>query len=126
MSTTVTELPAAKIQTAEVVPKVAVSSVIVRLRLERRGTTVELVSGKPHIVQLLAALRYSPDFRLAQLKGQILVVHGENDLLVPGENSKIIADWLGRAPLLTVPGGGHELPVDSRKFLIHLIRSFIK
>ena len=87
---------------------------------------IEPMRFKPHIVQLLAALRYSPDIRLAQLKEQILVVHGENDLLVPGENSKIIADRLGPAPLLTVPGGGHELPADSREFLTQLIKGFIK
>ncbi len=50
--------------------------------------------------------------RLAGVTAPTLVIHGEADPLVPLEGGKDTADAIKGAELLTIPGMGHDLPLE--------------
>jgi pimeloyl-ACP methyl ester carboxylesterase len=50
--------------------------------------------------------------RLGQIEAPTLVIHGEQDRLVPVENGRRLADAIPGAELLTLPDGGHAFPTD--------------
>jgi len=59
-----------------------------------------------------AAVLASPDRRpkLATLKVPAMVIHGEDDALVPVEGGKDTAASIPGAELVTIPGMGHDVP----------------
>ena len=54
----------------------------------------------------------------------VLVVHGDQDAVVPYETGVALADWTGGA-LLTIPGGGHAAPVREPVRTNLLLRDFV-
>jgi pimeloyl-ACP methyl ester carboxylesterase len=48
--------------------------------------------------------------RLCAIKAPTLVIHGEADILAPLKGSRLIAEAIPGARLLTIPGLGHDLP----------------
>jgi 3-oxoadipate enol-lactonase len=50
--------------------------------------------------------------RLSQIAVPTLVIHGEQDRLVPVENGRRLADAITGAELLTLSDGGHAFPTD--------------
>jgi 3-oxoadipate enol-lactonase len=59
-----------------------------------------------------AALAHDAAGRLRPIDVPTLVVHGEEDRLVPPENGRLLADAIPLARLLLVPGAGHVYPTD--------------
>jgi pimeloyl-ACP methyl ester carboxylesterase len=59
-----------------------------------------------------AAVLASPDRRpkLATIKAPAMVIHGEDDALVPVEGGKDTAASIPGAELMTIPGMGHDVP----------------
>jgi len=59
-----------------------------------------------------AAVLASPDRRpkLAAIKAPSMVIHGEDDALVPVEGGKDTAASIPGAELVTIPGMGHDVP----------------
>jgi pimeloyl-ACP methyl ester carboxylesterase len=47
---------------------------------------------------------------LRQLRVPTLVVHGVDDVLVPVENGRLVADAVPGARLIEIDGMGHDLP----------------
>jgi 3-oxoadipate enol-lactonase len=45
--------------------------------------------------------------RLPQIKCPVLIVHGDQDVLIPVENAHIIKDRIPQAELFIIPGAGH-------------------
>ena len=50
--------------------------------------------------------------RLGQITAPTLVIHGEEDRLLPVDNGRLLAGAIGGAQLLTLPGGAHAFPTD--------------
>jgi pimeloyl-ACP methyl ester carboxylesterase len=50
--------------------------------------------------------------RLARISAPTLVVHGEEDRLVPVDNGRRLAAAIGGAQLVTLPHGAHAFPTD--------------
>jgi pimeloyl-ACP methyl ester carboxylesterase len=50
--------------------------------------------------------------RLAGIAAPTLVVHGEEDRILPPDNGRRLAGAIGGAQLITVPHGAHALPTD--------------
>lgn len=48
--------------------------------------------------------------RFREIRQPVLVIHGEEDPVLPLENGRAIADNVSSAELLVLPGVGHELP----------------
>ncbi len=57
--------------------------------------------------QLQAITKWRSFSRLPEIKSPTLVLTGDRDILIPPENSRILADNISRARLVVFPGGGH-------------------
>jgi fermentation-respiration switch protein FrsA (DUF1100 family) len=66
-----------------------------------------------------ALLRYPlrSDLALPQLKGPVLLAHGEKDTLIPPANSERLQRLARNATLLIVPGAAHN---DMQRFDTYL------
>jgi 3-oxoadipate enol-lactonase len=54
------------------------------------------------------ALDFDAYARLGQIKCPVLIVHGDQDVLVPLENANLIKRQIPQAELFVVPGAGHS------------------
>lgn len=64
--------------------------------------------------------------QLSQIAAPTLVIHGEQDRLVPLENGQRLADAIPGAELLTLPDGGHAFPTEvpgSGRELVKFLRA---
>jgi pimeloyl-ACP methyl ester carboxylesterase len=65
-----------------------------------------------HRVQREAALAHDASGRLAAIAAPTLVVHGEEDRLMPPENGRHLAEAIVGARLLSLPDAAHVYPTD--------------
>jgi 3-oxoadipate enol-lactonase len=65
------------------------------------------IEPRPYAAQLGAALGHDTLGRLAQLSAPTLVVHGEEDRMVPPDNARILARAIRGARLELWPAAGH-------------------
>ena len=65
--------------------------------------------------------------RLGQIKCPVLIVHGDNDVLVPAENANIIKSKIPQAELYIIPGAGHAFqaadPVGIHQRIVEWLRN---
>jgi 3-oxoadipate enol-lactonase len=66
----------------------------------------------PYIAQLEAALGHDAHDRLPEIHKPTLIVHGEEDRMVPPTNAQLIAAEIPGADLMMLPGAGHLYPTD--------------
>lgn len=71
------------------------------------------IEPAPYVAQLEAALGHDAYERLGGIRAPTLVVHGEDDRMVPPENARILAAAIPGAELSLWPGAGHLLPTDA-------------
>lgn len=69
-------------------------------------------SGEAYFAQLQAIMAWEAYSRLPQIAASTLVIHGENDRLVPAENGKRIAARIAGAKLVMIPGASHIFTTD--------------
>src|ERR1700741_5358755 len=69
-------------------------------------------SGEAYFAQLQAILAWEAYSRLAQISAPTLVIHGENDKLVPPQNAKLISARIPRAKLVGIAGASHIFSRD--------------
>jgi len=62
--------------------------------------------------QLAIARAHDSGARLARITAPTLVVHGEQDRIVPVDNGRLLADGIPGARFVAVAGGGHAFPTD--------------
>ena len=71
--------------------------------------------------QLAACLTFDFYDRLPRIQAPTLVINGEDDALIPSENSRIMAERIPDAELVLFPKTGHlyfdELPEESAKIV---------
>jgi 3-oxoadipate enol-lactonase len=64
--------------------------------------------------------------RLSQIKCPVLIVHGDQDLLIPVENAHIIKDRIPQAELYIIPGAGHLFwfidPVGIHQHIVEFLK----
>jgi 3-oxoadipate enol-lactonase len=89
-----------------------------------RGTSAERIeedtalrrkwypAAEPYFAQLQAIVAWEAYSRIAQISAPTLVIHGENDRLVPPENGRMIAARIPGAKLVTIPGASHIFSTD--------------
>jgi 3-oxoadipate enol-lactonase len=73
-----------------------------------------------------AVLGHDSFDRLPQIKAATLVLTGDADLLVPPDNSKILAERIPGAKLIIVPGGGHQILVEQPEACNKAIMDFFQ
>jgi pimeloyl-ACP methyl ester carboxylesterase len=65
-----------------------------------------------YTAQLQAIMAWEADSRLANIAAPTLVIHGENDLLVPAANGRLIAERIPGARLVVLPNASHIFMTD--------------
>jgi len=82
-------------------------------------------SADAYFAQLQAVMAWEAYSRLAQIAAPTLVIHGENDRLVPAENGKRIATRIPAAKLVIIPGASHifttDQPVLAQKAILDVL-----
>lgn len=68
--------------------------------------------GEAYFAQLQAITAWEAYSRLAYISAPTLVIHGENDRLVPPENARLIAGRIPGAKLIIIPGASHIFTTD--------------
>jgi 3-oxoadipate enol-lactonase len=75
--------------------------------------------------QLTGILAWSSYRRLPRIDVPTLVIHGEDDRLVPPQNGKVVASRIRGAQFHLVPNAGHMLPTDQPEMCAEIVLSFL-
>jgi pimeloyl-ACP methyl ester carboxylesterase len=78
-----------------------------------------------YTAQLQAILAWEAYSRLPRITAPTLVIHGENDRLVPPANGKIIAERIPGAQLVMIPHASHILSTDQPEAVHHAVLDFL-
>jgi pimeloyl-ACP methyl ester carboxylesterase len=78
-----------------------------------------------YLLQLSAIVTWHAYGRLPRISAPTLVLHGENDLLVPPENGHILADRIPGAKLVCIPRAGHVFPTDQPAVTCEALQDFL-
>lgn len=70
------------------------------------------IEPEPYAAQLAAAIGHDAYDRLAQIRASTFVVHGQEDVMVPPANGRLLADLIPEARLLELRGAAHLYPTD--------------
>ena len=75
--------------------------------------------------QWRAILTHDTYSRLGKIKSPTLVLTGDRDVLIPTENSKLLAKKIPQSRLIVIPGGGHQILVEQPELFNHAILNFL-
>jgi poly(3-hydroxyoctanoate) depolymerase len=96
---------------------------VLRTGLEQRLAKPPSLTGYLH--QLYAASGWTSHGWLRQLPQPTLVVHGDEDPVVPLVNARYLARTIPEARLHVVPGGGHLMLLDEPARTVPVIEKFL-
>jgi 3-oxoadipate enol-lactonase len=82
-------------------------------------------TAEGYMAQLMAILAWEAYSRLSQITAPTLVIHGENDRLVPAGNGKLIAARIPNAKLVLLPSASHIFATDQPVATHHAILDFL-
>ncbi len=76
---------------------------------------------------MAGVMQFNAYDRLAQIKCPVLIVHGEQDALVPPENAAIIKSRIPHAEVYMIPGAGHAFqavdPVGIHQRIVNWLKN---
>ena len=76
--------------------------------------------------QFGAILLWNSYRRLPRIRAKTLVVHGDQDRLIPLQNGRVIAQRIPGAELAVVPDAGHVMMTDQPELCINLALRFLE
>jgi 3-oxoadipate enol-lactonase len=79
---------------------------------DRWAKGLDRAGPRASLAQLFAVLRHSTHRRLPSLKLPTLIIGGDRDLIIPFENSRLIAKLIPGAKLVVLEGAGHVFPLE--------------
>jgi pimeloyl-ACP methyl ester carboxylesterase len=79
-----------------------------------------------YVHQTAAAASHSTVSRLRRITAPTLVVHGENDAVVPPKNADVLAGAIPDAELKLWPGAGHVYTTDEPRADHHIARFLLR
>lgn len=85
-----------------------------------------LPRAKSYLAQLQGILAWESYSRLPEVSVPTLIIHGQNDRLVPAGNGKLIADRISGSRLLLIPNASHIFPTDQPVVTHAVILDFLK
>ena len=68
---------------------------------------------------------YEEELAVEQIRAPALVVHGADDLIVPVENGRMLAERLPRGEYVELAGRGHNLMLEDPETFVRLVRDFL-
>lgn len=74
--------------------------------------------------QWIAAMGFSSIDRLEQMRVPTLLLHGEQDVLIPFKNGETLATGIPDAKLVSMEGAGHLLPMERPAETMQTIQDF--
>ncbi len=83
------------------------------------------ITPRCFVSQLNAIMAWSDHSRLGNLRHPTLIITGSEDILIPPENSRILADAIPGSRLVVFEGGGHGLFAQFPQQLAEEILSFL-
>jgi pimeloyl-ACP methyl ester carboxylesterase len=92
---------------------------VVKLRLSNP------VSDQTHFAQLQAAATFDTEAQVAQIKAPTLVITGDEDILVPPDNSHSLAKQIAGARLVIIKGGSHMFFIEQAERFNSAVIDFI-
>ncbi len=84
------------------------------------------VSDQTHFAQLQAAATFDAEARVAEIKSPTLVITGDQDTLVPPDNSQNLALQIPGARLVVIPGGSHMFFIEQAEKFNQAVIKFIE
>ena len=96
-----------------------------RLEADMAMRAEEVTPAHTALGQGAAIFRHDTRRRLGDLRMPVLVLHGEDDRLVPVENGRELARLIPHAELVTVPNAGHLLGTDAEEETASALLDFI-
>lgn len=69
---------------------------------------------------------YDQGCEVEQIEAPALVIHGDQDLIVPVENGRMLAARLPNARYVELPGHGHNLPLEEPETFNSLVLEFLR
>jgi 3-oxoadipate enol-lactonase len=69
---------------------------------------------------------YRAGCRVEHITARTLVVHGSDDLIVPVENGRMLAERIPGARYVELPGRGHNLPPEEPETFAALVNDFLQ
>ncbi|MCS6806439.1 MAG: alpha/beta fold hydrolase [Acidobacteriota bacterium] len=76
--------------------------------------------------QLIAAMAFDTEARLSAITAPTLVLTADQDICVPPENSKNLAERIPNATLMTISGAGHGFFIEKADEFNRLVTEFIQ
>ncbi len=76
--------------------------------------------------QLAGILSWSSYSRLPQIKVPTLVVHGEQDHVLPPANGRMVASRISNSEFVLLPNAGHILTTDQPELSLQIVRRFLE
>jgi pimeloyl-ACP methyl ester carboxylesterase len=76
--------------------------------------------------QMLAVSCFSRDRSLHRVRAPTLVVHGEEDVMVPPANARRLAAGIPEAELRLVPGVGHAVPLERPEMVAETLVGWVR
>lgn len=73
-----------------------------------------------------ALMSFDVSTRLSEISCPVLLIAGEDDLLLPQWHAKKMAQLFQQASLYTIQGAGHVMPIDSPEAFNTILRKFLK
>ena len=84
------------------------------------GFSMEAILG-----QVAAVMGHRATDRLHQIKARTLVITGDADLLIPPANSRVLAEHIPNAKLVTIPGGSHGFNFETPEIFNREVLDFL-
>jgi len=81
--------------------------------------------AEAYSAQLQGILAWEAYSRLDQINTPTLVIHGENDLMVPPGNGELIANRIPGAKLVLIPNAGHIFTTDQPEASQQAVSDFL-
>lgn len=79
-----------------------------------------------YMLQLQACLAHDTYNEIEQIKAPTLVIHGDEDRLVPYDNGVTLAEKIPNAEFLTIKGAGHIYVTEENDFVNNRVLEFLK
>lgn len=81
---------------------------------------------RPVLSQLAGILSWNSRGRLSQIKAPTLVIHGDEDHILPAANGRVVAEQIPNAEFVLIPGAGHMLITDQPELSFRAVNEFLE
>jgi pimeloyl-ACP methyl ester carboxylesterase len=81
---------------------------------------------RPVLCQLAGILSWNSRRRLSQIQAPTLVIHGDEDHILPAINGRMVAELIPNAEFALIPRAGHMLITDQPELSIRVVKQFLE